>query len=471
MWLLIQKSSPIVYFDATGNVCKKIENQKIPLFYTLSMYDSNAKSIVSIADFITTCHTTSNICLFLFQIKFILSKYFALSSKACKPIFEFPTIFVMDQSDVLLNSILCVFDNLTIVEYLIIAFNCVIKKDFSEFHKILSMPYNDSIHLMKNFIQKSKKIKHFDMKFEIVARKFSVFCFCLLQCSTTIEDFEYLYENIYNVFMQPNKNEKFIDSIVAIEYCISNRNIYPNIQLDGSSKDKKHFDIIKEIENSEKGDQNKLFTKKQLKSVKKNSPFRKYFDKFKKYRCKRVDIDSKLEKNIFFNPGLFNLIDFYTPIIPLWTGVFVNFLERRNFEFKKIFRLNSNPAEKNFDILKHKLILKSGAMPSEIASIQYERLNFKFNRDYSKRICEISNNLTKEEDHSGSNDFSREIFPDFYSNEKMETWKKGKRKKNTLSFYYNNNSNISYLDLASGGNVYSNLDFSKIFSGKVLKLT
>ena len=46
MYILVQKKWPIVYFDATGNICKKIENQKIPYFYTMTFHDRENKSII-----------------------------------------------------------------------------------------------------------------------------------------------------------------------------------------------------------------------------------------------------------------------------------------------------------------------------------------------------------------------------------------------------------------------------------------
>jgi len=469
MWLLIQKEWPIVYFDATGNVCKKIENQKIPYFYSLTMYDRTAKSIVSIADFITTCHTTSNVCLFLYQIKFFLQKYYSISSKSCKPVYQFPIIMLIDQSDVLLNSILCVFSNLTIVDFLRISFDCTIRKDFSEFDKVVTAPYHDSIHLMRNFIKKTKKIKHFEKESENYVRKFSVFCFCLLQGSPTIEDFEFLLENIFNVFNQPNKNDAFIDSIVKIEYCIKNRNVNPNIRMENSIKDKERYEMMEQIKKCESNDLNRPFTKNQLKSIKKESPFRKYFDLKLKKKYKRFGFNEKMEENIFYNEGLFHLIYSYVSIIPLWTPIFVNLLIKNNDASSGSFnqRYNSNPAEKNFDILKNRLVLKSGAMPSEIAAITYERLNYKFERDYLKRIDELSPNLTKV-DTTNESEFSREIFKDFYSNENIETWKKPKKKKTNSSYYYSNQSNISYLDLASSKDVDFNPDFCQIFSGKIL---
>ena len=74
MYILVQKKWPIVYFDATGNICKKIENQKIPYFYTMTFHDRENKSIIPLADFITTSQTTISVITFLNEIKYYLQK-------------------------------------------------------------------------------------------------------------------------------------------------------------------------------------------------------------------------------------------------------------------------------------------------------------------------------------------------------------------------------------------------------------
>jgi hypothetical protein len=461
MWILIQKKWPIAYFDATGNVCKRIENQKIPYFYSLSIYDKEAKSILSIGDFITTCHTTTNVSLFLFQIKFILQKYYAMSKGIYKPSFESPPIIVIDQSWVLLNSILSVFNNLNITEFLKISFDCLINEDLSRFGEINTLPYHDSVHLMRNFIKNSKKIQHFTKESETAARKYSVFCFCLLQTCSTIADFVEVFLNVYNIFNQINKNEKFINSMIFIEHTIENRNINPKIRLEESLKDKEHFKIREEIEKE------RPFTKTQLKNVKKSSPFRKYFDKLLKKKCRRFDFDNKVARNDFFNPGLFNLINSHVSILPLWTGCLLNVLKQKSktFKFEELVRLHSNPGEKNFDILKNKIVLKSGAMPSEVAALMYERFKYKFDRDYSTRMNEISPLFTKITKTKES-DFVRDVFKNFYSNENTEIWKKDNKKRKNPPVYYGSKSNMAYLDLATIGGVNRNRDFINIFSGK-----
>jgi hypothetical protein len=216
-------------------------------------------------------------------------------------------------------------------------------------------------------------------------------------------------------------------------------------------------------------EKSKPFTKKQLKNVKKSSPFRKYFDKILTKKCKRLDFEINMERNIFFNPGLFNLINSYVSILPLWTGCLLSILKTtyKSFEFGELVRLHSNPAEKNFDILKNKIVLKSGAMPSEIAALSYERLKFKYDLHYAKRMDEISAEFTKIQP-SKESDFVRDVFRNFYSNENIEIWKKENNKRKHGSFYYGNKSNITYLDLAISAGVNSNRDFLDIFSGKNL---
>lgn len=473
--MLIQKTRPICHIDATGNVCKKIENQKIPYFYTLSLYDSENKSIIPLADFVTTSQTTLSVSTFLNQIRFYLQKYYSLCNQKFKPSFEDPPIMVMDRSMVLLNSTLEVFNHITYQDLLKITYACLVKGDFTNFNKIKTFPYWDSIHLMRSFIKKSKKIRHFQKEFEAMACKFSVFCFCLLQTTTSIEDFQRIFLDIYNVFNQQNKNASFLDSIINIEHQIKNRNVHPNINLDTTicDNDRERFKL--DLEKEEK----KSFTRSQLKNISNSSPFKIHFDKLIKKNCKKVPFDNSIENNFFYNPALFNVIKQFLPSIPLWTGCFLSLLEEKNEHLKacklELKRLHNNPAEGNFNILKNKIVLKSGAMPSEIASLSYERLLFKFERDYSKRLHEISPNLTKmtnseETTILGTLDLvgkKRKQIKDFFENEYHEKWgPQKKHRKYTTSYFYGNKSNISYLDLALGIEVDHNKDFSEVFSGK-----
>jgi len=215
-----------------------------------------------------------------------------------------------------------------------------------------------------------------------------------------------------------------------------------------------------------------------LKNISKTSPFKIHFDKIIRKKCKQLPFDEYVEQNSFFSPGLFNLIKQFIPNLPLWTGCFISLMKLKYKKLKTcpldMRRLNSNPAEGNFNILKNKIVLKSGAMPSEIAALSYERLLFKFDRDYSKRMDEISPNLIRikqleEEDLPGSNSIGkkRKIFKDFFSNEFFEKWKLPKKqRKQADSYFYGNESNISYLDLAADFGIDLNRDFSDIFSGK-----
>ena len=472
MYILVQKKWPIVYFDATGNICKKIENQKIPYFYTMTFHDRENKSIIPLADFITTSQTTISVITFLNEIKYYLQKYHSLCNAKFKPLFEVPPIFVMDRSWVLINSHLDVFCGINIQELLRITYECLQDGDFRNFHKVKSFPYWDSVHLMTGFIKKTKKIKHFEIKFEKMAKKFSVFCFCLLQSTTSLEEFQNLFVDIFNVFNQENKNEIFINSIVNIEHQIVNRNVSPRINLDLGNSINKHEKV--ELSKNEC----RPFTRSQMKNISKTSPFKVNFDKLIRTRCRKIKYDANVETNCFYNPAIFDLFKQHLPYLPLWTGCFLSIMKEK---FKNLHlcqldmkRLDSNPAEGNFNILKNKILLKSGAMPSEICALSYERLLFKFERDYSKRIdSEISPNLTiskdKDELSFGELNFfgnKRKKLQDFFENEFSEKWGPTKKqRKYTTSYFYGNKSNISYLDLASS--VDYNKDFAEIFSGKI----
>ena len=133
MWILIQKKWPVLHMDATGTICKKIENQGPPYLYSITAYDKEAKSIVPVADFITTRHTSVHISTFLLVIKSIWKKYASFCSNSYEFKFPIPPLIVTDESWPETNSILEIFDDdLTILEYLNIAFEVLVKKNIIE---------------------------------------------------------------------------------------------------------------------------------------------------------------------------------------------------------------------------------------------------------------------------------------------------------------------------------------------------
>ena len=52
---------PVLYFDASGSITKKINGHKDPFLYSMVFHDVNKKQILPLYQFGTTCHATLNI--------------------------------------------------------------------------------------------------------------------------------------------------------------------------------------------------------------------------------------------------------------------------------------------------------------------------------------------------------------------------------------------------------------------------
>jgi hypothetical protein len=195
-----------VYFDATGKVLKTIANQAPPLMFSMVIYDKDNKSYLPIAEFLTTAPSHLNISLYLFEIKSCFERYRAISLKNFK--FSLPQIFVTDQSWPLISSLLSVFGNSNISEYLQDSYDLIFNN--KKKNKLLDcLIVLCKIHLLKNFTKHSRKIKHQcndenqakkDNEMEIRVKKFLAFCFSLLQESESIIEFEDILKKTFYVF-------------------------------------------------------------------------------------------------------------------------------------------------------------------------------------------------------------------------------------------------------------------------------
>ena len=83
----------------------------------------------------------------------------------------------------------------------------------------------------------------------------------------------------------------------------------------------------------------------------------------------------KDEKNPFFNPVLFKIIEEKLYIAPFWSAIAIN----------TISHLTNNPVEKWFDIVKNDILVNNKnshvqkAMPSELTSLVYTDSLYKYN--------------------------------------------------------------------------------------------
>ena len=474
MWMFIQKKWPVWYFDATGTICKKIDNQKLPYLYSIVAHDHESKSIIPIAEFLTTSHTQINISLKLMQIKHYFLKYSSLCGKKYGFNFPIAPFVVTDFSWPLINSVLDVFNNLTIIQYLNMSFDIIVNKKEDNLIHINTFVYLCSIHLLKTFIKKSKKIQHPDKKNEIRVKKSLIFCFTLLQNASSLDEIEFLLQHIYNVFNIKSRNQCFVFSICLIENRLKNRNLDQDFSYESTNIDNERELSRIELNSSE----NLVYTKRQLKGLKNNSPFTKYFDTMinNTFKNNIGILEENSEENIFYNPILFNLIKDQLYVLPLWTGIFTNLFSKNNkLDIDIIKRLQNNPVEGWYQILKNKIVVNSGVMPSEIASLTYERLRFKFTTFFKPKLDEISPRFTTLDENEASdkkNNFWREAEDnkvcsknrkDFYSNEEFETWKSKKQKKRSTNFY----SHDAYFNASESDlKLHKTTDFKNVFCGK-----
>jgi hypothetical protein len=438
-------------------VIKNIAGQSAPLLYSLVAYDRDNKSYLPIAEFLTTCHSQNEISLYLKEIKFNFEKYISISQKRFK--FTSPQIYVTDQSWASISAILEIFGNTNVPKYLATAFEIIFKNKCIEEAEACIIIL-DKIHLLKNFIKHSKKISHPHKENEIRVKKCLAFCFTLLQNTEYIKEFEYILRNIFMIFNIKRQTKQFLDSLYIIQNAISNRGLNKfDIPYEQTQEEKKKEDSKKEM----KKPIFKVFTKNQFRSLKKESPFTKYYNKkihsWKESASSEIN-DVSVMENIFYNPCLFKQISEYLYLTPFWTKILIRNI-KPNFElsYNGSDVLNNNPVENYFDIFKNNLLAGITQSPSEICGRTYCRLEAKYNLFYYNRKNEISPNLIemcpykdkpkKNESKVGEHD------------EPIESWNKGIIRKNPG--FYENHLQLDDLLKKNEVEILKNRDFIQVF--------
>jgi len=191
--------------------------------------------------------------------------------------------------------------------------------------------------------------------------------------------------------------QRFYDSLYAIMNSISNRRLNgEDLPFQVTDKDKKIEEAKKELKNP----LHRVFTKSQFKSLKKESPFSKHYNQiilnWKRSLQDEIDHNS-IAVNDFYNPELFSIVHDYIYMLPLWTKILIKKVKPDlNLKYGTKDKLDNNPVENYFDILKNKLLQNKLSTPSEICSVTYPRLHHKYELFYEERKSEISPNLIEE---------------------------------------------------------------------------
>ena len=138
------------------------------------------------------------------------------------------------------------------------------------------------------------------------------------------------------------------------------------------------------------------FTKDHVESLKKNSPFTKYFDRILKVHKENVmrEIDNG-DKNSHYCPCLFKIIEEKLYILPLWCGILLSFEQLQYFE-NIDSRISNNPVENYFNTLRNSILrinkkqkMIRRLMPSQAISRLVKYLVFKYHEIYEDKFNEF----------------------------------------------------------------------------------
>jgi hypothetical protein len=423
MWLIIQESNPIWYFDSTGSILVNVPDQQhSPFLYSLVCHDVKNKAIIPVCEFILTNHDADTISTYLFFLKRKIMREITFKNK-----FPIAPIIVTDFSWSLINSVLSVFNNFTVSQYLNWSFNILFEKKETLLlgNCVCVRICLCAAHFLKLMIFKVKQLKATDR-----AKKTFIYCFTLLQNSISIIEFEKYLVNTYNIFNQKKLTVSCLKSIAKLRQDIENRdikNIFEN------EKEKK-AEFSSEKNNLHFKNENIFIATETAQNIKNNSPFLKYFaELFINYK-NIVDKHNENNPNLtatneFYCPELFELIVDQIYIMPLWTGLILAKWHVQFPTYDLLTRVTNNPVENYFGKIKTCVLRNKVARPSHLTSMMYSRLLAKYLELYNN----AETNLTKSS--------SEKLISDY-----REQWYPKKKQKKTSFSYYNSISDFGFID-------------------------
>ena len=248
MWSNVKSEYPILFFDSTGTISKSIANQSDPYLYSMTFYDKKSKKYIPFFEFITTEQSQKSVSQYLTSAFFVISDY----SNVVSGIRNFSgTITVTDNSTVLINSVLEVYNKCTLAQYIQWAYNILLGFKYNQkyFDLMNTIIYICSTHFFNNIRKKTKKIINDNDNLKV--RKEFLVCFGLVQNSTSIEKIETYLKHIYNIFYTKIFNESIIDSLKYIkkenqyrnfgEYENDNDNFNKNKNFDKDTENINYF--------------------------------------------------------------------------------------------------------------------------------------------------------------------------------------------------------------------------------------
>ena len=392
MWLLVLEKNPIWFFDATGGIINKINGQPKPLLYSIVFHDKDKKLINPIAEFVTTANDSKSISSYLEVIKLELLKKIPKTAT-----YRLPPLVVTDFSWGLINSVMETFNCCTTDIYINWCFEVLFYQNACSIPIVNAMKtifILCAFHFLKLIIKKVRKIKpHGEPENDKKIQNAFIFVLTLLQNATTVDDFSKNLKHAFNIF-----NLKYISSKV------SNSKSDVQNQLLSRNMTSITFDDPKKEDNYKKyrSNQNIMILDDDFNesSLKKNSPFKIYYENLIKKHSQNVKLKlklkDKLEENFYYCPQMFGILLEYTYILPFWTGLMLNYWKTLNPKYKSIIssRLDNNNVENWFRQV-NLMFPNIPVMPSVYSSRMKARTDADCIEKYKKEIDNVVLNTAK----------------------------------------------------------------------------
>ena len=203
IWKIIQKINPIWYFDATGSMHKRLEEQGPVYLYTFVCHDYIKQIIIPIALFLTTEHTTSSISQYLLNIK---AKFLLCSTN--NDSFPVAPIVVTDESWAIINAVCNIFNNTSIQSYIKWTYQVLIEfEDNIHIRTVMNTKlFLCHVHFLHNAI---KKIRHLNLEKE--SQDIFIYGFIALQNCQDILSFKSIYKSLFVLFNIENCDADIIE--------------------------------------------------------------------------------------------------------------------------------------------------------------------------------------------------------------------------------------------------------------------
>lgn len=399
------------------------------------MHDTKNNQLVPITEFLTTSNDTNSISKFLFSFRKIIEQNSLNRSE-----FIFSPIIVTDFSWALIKSIMDIFNNCSITNYLTWTYDLLVKNKSNVcINTILILC---STHFLKLIIRKTKTIKTTDN-----VRKTFLFSFTLLQNSQTIEQFNLYLMNIFYLFNQRYNNIKIQSCFELLKNEVYFRKIKTYDISDDDLKRSDPFKQIIDFENSyfaDSGHDDIIY---------RTSPFKYYYDDYIKELKSSLILDfqdQKMEINEFYSPELFQIIQRYLYLMPLWTSLMINNRKKLYGVCMKTVpnRLTNNAVESYFGHLKNNILFNRRMTTSELVGLLFNRIR----SIHIKMFESLETKIKKTDNYSKYN--------------VDEKWMdKNKIKRKNKSYYYQSNANFGDF-LGQDLKVEENFDKSKLINNQ-----